>query len=98
MAPSYARLVEELQQESADFRRLWARLDLAPSSPSLRAFDHPVLGRIELGYVKLRLASVDATLVAYQPLMDQRLLDRIRALVEERMRSQLRVGGGLVRV
>ncbi|TDC77883.1 transcriptional regulator [Streptomyces hainanensis] len=87
--PEYANLVHELERDSADFRTVWERLDLAPASPSVRLFDHPVLGRIELGYVKLRLAAVDATLVVYQPLRDRRLLDRIRDLVEERMRTQL---------
>lgn len=87
--PEYSTLVRRLQQESDAFRHLWERRDLAPASPSLRTFDHPVLGRIELGYVKLKLADVDATLVVFQPLHDNQLLTAFGDLVEDRIRSQL---------
>lgn len=87
--PEYSTLVQRLKQESSAFQHLWERRDLAPASPSLRTFDHPVLGRIELGYVKLKLADVDATLVVFQPIHDSQLLAAFGELVEERIRSQL---------
>jgi transcriptional regulator with XRE-family HTH domain len=82
--PEYAKMVDELGAESPEFKELWERIDLAPSVPSVRCFDHPALGRIELGYVKLGLAGVDATLVVYQPVSDGTLLARFGDLVEER--------------
>lgn len=94
--PAYAKMIEDLQAEHPEFQELWERLDLAPSVPSVRCFDHPTLGRIELGYVKLRLAGVDATLVVYQPVLDSRLVDRFRDLVEVRIRVRLRSAGGSV--
>ncbi|RFC77287.1 XRE family transcriptional regulator [Streptomyces sp. AcE210] len=94
--PAYAKMIDDLQGEYPEFRELWERLDLAPSVPSTRCFDHPTLGRIELGYVKLRLAGADATLVVYQPVLDSSLLARFRDLVEERIRARLRLAGGSV--
>jgi transcriptional regulator with XRE-family HTH domain len=94
--PTYAKMIENLQVEHPEFQELWERLDLAPSVPSVRCFDHPTLGRIELGYVKLRLAGVDATLIVYQPVLDSRLIARFRDLVEERIRARLRSVGGSV--
>ncbi|MGV9341077.1 helix-turn-helix transcriptional regulator [Streptomyces sp. NPDC003688] len=95
--PAYATMIEDLKAEHPEFQELWERLDLAPSAPSVRCFDHPALGRIELGYVKLRLAGVDATLVAYQPVQDSQLVDRFRGLVEERMAEADEVSGPGVR-
>ncbi|MFI7006438.1 helix-turn-helix transcriptional regulator [Streptomyces sp. NPDC050145] len=94
--PAYAKMIEELQVEHPEFQELWERRDLAPSVPSVRLFDHPTLGRIELGYVKLRLAGVHATLVVYQPVRDNRLIARFSDLVEERIRARLRPAGGSV--
>ncbi|MCX4745682.1 helix-turn-helix transcriptional regulator [Kitasatospora sp. NBC_01287] len=85
----YTELVDRLLAESAEFRVLWQRMDLVPGSPSAHVFDHPVLGRIELGYVKLRLADADATLIAYQPLGDASLADRFRALVDGAARARV---------
>lgn len=94
--PEYAKMIDDLQGEYPEFRELWERLDLAPPVPSVRCFDHPTLGRIELGYVKLRLSSADATMVVYQPVLDSRLLARFRDLVEERIRVRLHSAGGSV--
>jgi transcriptional regulator with XRE-family HTH domain len=46
--PQLAELVDELSASSEDFRRLWARHDVAlPAIPS-RTFIHPLVGRMEL--------------------------------------------------
>jgi hypothetical protein len=86
--PAYAKLIDDLQGEHPEFRELWERLDLAPPVPSLRRYDHPALGRIELGYVKLRLSSTDATLVVYQPDPGGHLLTGLRDLVDERIKAR----------
>ncbi|GAB2749091.1 helix-turn-helix transcriptional regulator [Kitasatospora kifunensis] len=79
--PEYAELVGQLAAESAKFRELWERMDLVAHAPARQLFRHPVLGQIELGYVKLRLADAAATLIAYQPMGDDGLTDRFGALV-----------------
>ncbi|MGF1428127.1 helix-turn-helix transcriptional regulator [Kitasatospora sp. LaBMicrA B282] len=79
--PEYAELVERLAAESEEFRALWERMDLVTAGPSSHRFRHPVLGSLELGYVKLRLADADATLIAYQPLGDDRVTERFGELV-----------------
>ncbi|MFJ4188332.1 helix-turn-helix transcriptional regulator [Kitasatospora sp. NPDC089509] len=79
--PEYAELVEQLAAESREFRELWERMDLVEHSPATQVFRHPALGRIELGYVKLRLADAAATLIAYQPIGDDGLTGRFGALV-----------------
>ncbi|NUU24749.1 MAG: helix-turn-helix domain-containing protein [Streptomycetaceae bacterium] len=65
--PEFAGLVAELSAASPEFGAMWARMDLEPGTPDRRTFEHPTLGRIELGYVKLRLTDLDATLVIHQP-------------------------------
>ena len=82
--PSYARLLQQLGQRSASFRDLWQRMDLEAPGPARRTFDHPLLGRIDLDYVKLRLSDIDATLVIHLPLAEDGVLDRLRDLVAQR--------------
>lgn len=87
--PEYAELIEGLEERSQEFREMWEQMDLERGKPSHRAIDHPVLGLIKLGYVKLQLAGADATLVVHQPELDQRLLTQLRALVDEHRKSRL---------
>ncbi len=84
--PEYVALIEDLERRSPQFRELWQSMDLRPGSPSVNQFDHPILGRFELGYVKLRLADTKASLVVHQPVHADRLLDQLRELVKERRR------------
>ena len=86
--PSYARLVAQLEQRSAEFRTLWQRMDLEAPNPSQRAIDHPVLGRFDLDYVKLRLTDIDATLVLHLPLAQEGVLGQLAELVDERRRTR----------
>ena len=82
--PSYVRLLEQLGRRSESFRDLWQRMDLEAPTPAQRSFDHPLLGRIDLDYVKLRLSDIDATLVIHLPLAGDGVLDQLRDLVNER--------------
>lgn len=84
--PEYVALIESLEQRSPQFRELWQSMDLRPGSPSVSQFDHPILGRFELGYVKLRLADTRAALVVHQPVHDDRLFGQLSELVKERRR------------
>ena len=63
--PSVSSLIARVSAASDDFRRLWARQDLAPFVPESRILLHPALGRVELEYLKLRAVNDDRTLVAY---------------------------------
>lgn len=85
--PPYSALIETLEQRSTYFRQLWEQLNLESASPSVRTFEHPVIGPMRLSYVKLRLADVDANLVVHQLEPDQRVFDEFRSLVDERRRS-----------
>jgi transcriptional regulator with XRE-family HTH domain len=82
--PSYVRLLQQLGRRSESFRDLWQRMDLEAPGPARRSFDHPLLGRIDLDYVKLQLSDIDATLVIHLPLAEDGVLDRLRGLVDER--------------
>lgn len=85
--PEYQELIETLEQRSPYFRHLWEQLDLEPPSPAVRIFDHPVIGRMRLNYVKLHFADVDATMVIHQAEPDERVSAKLRALVEEHQRA-----------
>lgn len=51
-----AALVGELSVRSEDFRRLWAAHDVRRHYAGVKAFDHPVVGPIELHFQSLELA------------------------------------------
>jgi transcriptional regulator with XRE-family HTH domain len=90
--PEYTELVTRLQQRSPQFRSLWEQMDLRTGHPATRLFDHPVLGRIELEYVKMHLAHTDVTLVVHQPASEERVVRQFANLVEERARAQSPAG------
>ncbi|MDH6112275.1 transcriptional regulator with XRE-family HTH domain [Kitasatospora sp. MAP12-15] len=82
--PEFTELVDQLADESPEFRNLWERMDLGVGAPASLAFAHPVLGRVEFDYVKLHLPDAEATLVTYQPPRDEALLAQLRELVAAR--------------
>jgi transcriptional regulator with XRE-family HTH domain len=88
--PEYAALIETLEERSPGFRDLWQRMDLEAGSPALRTLDHPVLGRVELAYVKLGLVNTNATLVVHQPVLKGRLYSQLQELADEHRKSRLR--------
>ena len=53
----YMSIVEDLRAGSADFRQLWDRRDVVPFTSSVRRFDHPRTGLLELRYVRLSIAA-----------------------------------------
>ncbi|NYI04910.1 helix-turn-helix transcriptional regulator [Allostreptomyces psammosilenae] len=81
LQPDVAELVEELEQASPHFRRLWRRKDLAPFVPERRTMFHPSLGRVDLEYVKMHAAGDDKTLVAYLVPAGSELGKRITELI-----------------
>lgn len=48
--PRLTELVGELSLKSAEFRRLWARHDVAVKTAGRKRFRHPMVGELELGY------------------------------------------------
>ncbi|WP_335970535.1 MULTISPECIES: helix-turn-helix transcriptional regulator [Streptomycetaceae] len=85
--PSFTRLVAELAERSELFRTLWQGMGVETAHPDRRRFDHPVLGRIELDYVKLHLGDIQATLVTHLPIAQERVLVQLGAMVDERQRA-----------
>jgi transcriptional regulator with XRE-family HTH domain len=85
--PPFTRLVAELEERSETFRTLWRGMGVETAHPDRRRFDHPVLGRIELDYVKLHLGDIAATLVAHLPIAQERVLAQLGDMVDERLRA-----------
>ncbi|MFD7896552.1 hypothetical protein [Streptomyces sp. NPDC059743] len=57
--PQPAELVGELSVRSEEFRRLWARHDVAPRTSGSTVLNHPQLGAVELSYKKLAVTGTD---------------------------------------
>ena len=58
-ASDITRLVRDLRQASADFARIWDRYDVKPRTTGDKQFQHPLVGRMRLGYESLPLAGTD---------------------------------------
>lgn len=84
--PSFQELVRRLKHVSPDFCELWDRHEVVPSSPASRVFDHPELGRIEMGYLKMHTTDNGNTLMVHQPLPGSDLGRRLADLVDRRRR------------
>lgn len=82
--PEFTELVNSLQRESMEFCELWERRDLVPSIPSVRAFNHPVLGHVEMSYVKMHTADTGDTVMVHQPQPGSEVAQRLAELVEAR--------------
>ncbi|GGM97850.1 helix-turn-helix transcriptional regulator [Streptomyces fuscichromogenes] len=54
-APDLTRLAGELLVKSADFARLWERYDVKARSYGRKAFHHPDIGDLTLGYQSMQL-------------------------------------------
>lgn len=94
--PEFIEIVDRLSSEDADFRRLWQRRDLVSLAPASRVFDHPELGMIELGYVKMYTADDNKNVVVHQALPGSELANRFAELVErERVLSGIAPAGAL---
>jgi transcriptional regulator with XRE-family HTH domain len=58
-APDVTALITGLLANSPDFARIWARYDVEPRTTGMKRFQHPRVGRMELGYESLPLAGTD---------------------------------------
>jgi transcriptional regulator with XRE-family HTH domain len=61
--PRVVELVGELSLASPEFRRLWARHDVAERTGASVVFDHPVAGQIRLEREKLAVAGTDGIML-----------------------------------
>jgi transcriptional regulator with XRE-family HTH domain len=70
--PALRALVADLSTESADFAQYWERRNVRPCHSGLKVFEHPRVGRLELGY---RVLDIPATchhrLVVYSAVKDR---------------------------
>jgi len=82
LEPEFAELIADLERESADFRRMWGRKDLAAFAPNSWAVLHPRLGRAEFDYIKMHTADDDKTLVTLMAPVDSELYRRLAELTE----------------
>ncbi|MEV7803851.1 helix-turn-helix transcriptional regulator [Microbispora sp. NPDC088329] len=78
--PAWRALVDELDERSEEFRRLWDRHDVAANSSKIKDFRHPLVGRLRLASTTLWLADQPgARLVVYNP-VDSRGRDLLERL------------------
>lgn len=61
--PRVVELVGELSLASPEFRRLWARHDVAERAGAQVTFDHPTVGQLRLDREKLAVAGTDGIMV-----------------------------------
>lgn len=99
--PATRALVRRLEATSADFRRLWQTMAVAPARTRRRPILHPRLGRIELETMELAVSDGgEATVIASLAPPGSALAGRLSALLDEpesgsvRFCGAARTGGG----
>jgi transcriptional regulator with XRE-family HTH domain len=79
--PELIGLIEELSVHSELFRRTWAEHPVRDKSHALAAIQHPLVGRLDLAYVALRLPDdPDQVLVTYSAPPDSPSAASLRVL------------------
>ncbi|WP_116451647.1 AAA family ATPase [Blastococcus litoris] len=74
-------LVGELSLRSEEFQQLWARQDVRPRVSGSSVLDHPVVGRLDLGYEKLAVTSAPGqVLVVYHAVPGSQSAERLALL------------------
>ncbi|MAC79655.1 MAG: transcriptional regulator [Rhodobacteraceae bacterium] len=74
-----ARLVEELCENSADFRTFWTENEIGARGDGTKRLHHGALGRIEMAFSTFSVQGhPDLTMMVYTPATDE-VSDRIRA-------------------
>jgi transcriptional regulator with XRE-family HTH domain len=92
--PATRALVARLQEASADFRRLWQAMAVAPSRPRRRPIVHPRLGRIELETMELAVSDGGGvTVIASLAPPGSALAERLSALLAETDSGGVGLGG-----
>lgn len=92
--PTTRALVRRLEEASADFRRLWRAMAVAPARPRRRPILHPRLGRIELETMELAISDGgEATVLASLAPPGSDLAERLSALLDEVDSSGVHLGG-----
>ena len=88
-------LVNRLQEASADFRRLWQAMAVAPARPRRRPILHPRLGLIELETMELAVSDGgEATVIASLAPPGSALAGRLSALLDEAVSGGVHLGAG----
>jgi hypothetical protein len=69
--PDAAALVDELQADSEEFRRLWAESDARSHGSGEKRVRHPVLGTITLDYASFAVdEAADLRMIVFTPTSD----------------------------
>jgi transcriptional regulator with XRE-family HTH domain len=80
--PRFAELIEALLGASPLFRELWAAHDVQAFRSSTRRFHHPVVGRLDLSYVRLAVEDDPGrSVVVHFPEPGSATQERLRRLV-----------------
>ncbi|OWA13898.1 hypothetical protein B9W62_04195 [Streptomyces sp. CS113] len=61
--PRVVRLVHDLSIRSEEFRGLWARYDVSAEAHGVSRLNHPVVGRLDLGYDRLAVPGTGGQLL-----------------------------------
>lgn len=80
--PRLSRLIDELSQRSADFRRWWAEHPVQDKTSGTKRFHHPLVGDLELAYETLRAVDdPDQALITYAAAPGSSSEDALRMLL-----------------
>ncbi|AEG94117.1 helix-turn-helix transcriptional regulator [Ramlibacter tataouinensis] len=66
--PEAVALADELQETSADFRRLWAENEMRSNGSGIKRIQHPVVGALALEYSAFAVAGAEGlTMIVFTP-------------------------------
>lgn len=81
----FTSLIEDLQEASLEFRQLWHRHDVKGRTEGLKAFEHPVVGRLIFEYTTFWVEGLpDLRFVAHTPLPDSGTAEKFEQLQLQR--------------
>ncbi|GAA2814473.1 helix-turn-helix transcriptional regulator [Saccharopolyspora taberi] len=64
--PRVTGLIDELTRRSEEFHAMWQRNEVQPKSAGVKSFNHPSVGRMDLGYEVLAVSGTQQRLIVYQ--------------------------------
>lgn len=78
--PALAAIIGELTIKSPDFVRIWSAHPVAECSHSVRAFDHPLVGRLTVTSESLRVPDAPGQRISFWSAADTDSAERLRLL------------------
>jgi transcriptional regulator with XRE-family HTH domain len=84
--PRFARMLEDLSRDSAEFRKLWAKHDVKARRPGIKQLIHPTVGTLSLEHQAFQCATPALCMVVYTP-VDAADTKRLARLVAAHRKS-----------